>query len=105
MIHPPVYIQRMTLPAKFKAMITKVFDDSAGEYFVIMISDRLSNEEAKQAYQHELYHIYNGDFDSELTADRLEFQTLIRTEADSLPAETNDYCTLLNDPFREEVAI
>lgn len=105
MIHPPVYLQTLPLPVSIRAMITRICDESAGEYFVISLSERLSPEEAKQAFNHEVYHIINGDFETMLTADRLEFQTLIRNEADMLPQDTRSYVTLINDPFRDEVAV
>lgn len=105
MTHPFVRLQTLPLPASIRAMITKRFDDSMGEYYIVALSEHLSPEEAKQAFNHEVFHIINGDFESQLTADRLEFQTLIRNDADALPGDTRSYVTLLNDPFRDEVAI
>ena len=106
MNHPPVYIQKLPLPYSIAAFITRITDDSAGEYYTISINESLSLERQKHVLNHEIFHINNGDFESMLTADQLEFQSLIRETADvdSLP-DCHNYVTFLNDPFRDEVAI
>ena len=100
MVHDRVYLQEYTLPSSIAAMITKMFDDSEGQYYVITINSLLPDAKRKAVLDHELEHLYFGDYDSELTADQLEFISLIRETAD---IDFDEYVEFINDPFKGEL--
>ena len=56
------------LPHKIHGFSTKNDDDS----FTILINSRLSNEMQIEAYNHEIAHITNSDFDSCCNVNELE---------------------------------
>lgn len=99
-MHDRVYVQSYPMKMDIAAFISKVFDDSEGEYYVIMINSLLPEDKQKAALAHEIEHIYYGDYESELTADRLEFNALIRETKDL----DTSYISFINDPFFEEYA-
>lgn len=41
--------------------------------YTVVLNSRLSHERQLQAYQHELNHIYCGDYDKKYSADMIEF--------------------------------
>lgn len=51
----------MNLPCHIKGLTTKNEDDS----YTIFLNSRLSCEQQKKSYLHELQHIYNDDFSKE----------------------------------------
>lgn len=63
-----VYTYTYPLPGSIRAFTVNNNDDT----YTIVINDSLSRECQLKAYQHEIEHIENGDFDSELTADEIE---------------------------------
>lgn len=100
MVHDRVYIQELSLPVSIAAMITKVFDDSQGEYYTISINDKFSKEKQQSVLCHELEHIYYGDYESLLTADQLEFISLLREDVQE---NYEAYVEIINDPFRGDI--
>lgn len=100
MVHERVYVQELSLPITIAAMITKVFDDSQGEYYVISINDKFSKEKQQSVLCHEMEHIYYGDYDSLLTADQLEFISLLREDVQE---NFEAYVEIMNDPFRGDL--
>lgn len=63
-----IFAKLINMPSGLKGYSCKNPDDS----YTILINANLSNEMQLQTYMHELEHIVNGDFDSELSADQLE---------------------------------
>lgn len=45
---------------------------NADESYTIVINSRLSHEQNLVSYNHELYHILNGDYEKECSADLIE---------------------------------
>lgn len=45
--------------------------DDQGNY-IIILNSRLTQEQQKETYAHELFHIENGDFESGLDCDKVE---------------------------------
>lgn len=99
-MHDRIYVQSYPMKMEIAGFISKVFDESDGEYYVVMINSLLSKEKQQIVLEHEIEHIYFGDYESSLSADRLEFNALIR--------ETKDidfsYVSFINDPFFEDYA-
>lgn len=95
-----VYLQDLSLPSSIAAMITKMFDDSEGQYYVVSLNSLLSDEKKQIVLNHELEHLYFGDYDSLLTADQLEFISLIRKAED---VDFDEYVEFINDPFRGDL--
>lgn len=46
---------------------------NADTSYTVVLNSRLSHERLLQAYQHELNHINNGDYDKRCSADLIEF--------------------------------
>lgn len=63
------YLQ-MELPARVKAFTVK----NDGDYFVV-VNSILSRSQQLREINHELNHIKNGDYSSELSADSIEAKT------------------------------
>lgn len=62
------------LPPTVKGMLVKTFDYEGGEdYYTIVINSRISYEQQKEAYWHEIKHIKENDFDSDLTLSKIEY--------------------------------
>lgn len=59
----------LDMPTSIKAFVKSNHDGS----YTIIINARLSDEEQKKAYLHELRHIENGDFERKCSADLIEF--------------------------------
>ena len=96
MAHERVYVQQLPLPISIAAMVTKVFDESTGEYYVISVNDKFCKEKQQRVLCHEMEHIYYGDYESMLTADQLEFISLLREDVQE---DFEDYVEIINDPF------
>lgn len=99
-MHDRVYVQTYPMKADVAGFVSKVCDESDGEYFVIMINSLLSKDKQQMVLNHEIEHIYYGDYDSILTADRLEFNALIR----QTPIVDTSYISFINDQFFEDYA-
>ena len=56
------------LPGTIKAFVTKDTDD----FYTIYLNSRLSHEQNIVSFIHEMEHIENDDFYSDLTADQIE---------------------------------
>ena len=56
------------LPGTIKAFVTKDTDD----FYTIYLNSRLSHEQNVVSFIHEMEHIENDDFYSDLTADQIE---------------------------------
>lgn len=54
-----VYVYVVRLPGNIREMVVPCADDA----YTIYISDRLDDEQRKEAYQHALLHIRNNDFE------------------------------------------
>lgn len=60
------------LPPRVKGMFVKTFDEE--ECYTIVLNSRLSAEQNRKTYEHELKHIEARDFDQEdMTADEIEY--------------------------------
>lgn len=100
MAHDRVYLQELSLPVSIAAMITKMFDDSEGQYYVVSVNSSLTEDKKHLVINHELEHLYFGDYESMMTADQLEFVSLIRETADM---DFDEYVEFINDPFKGEL--
>lgn len=60
------------LPVTIRAFTVYYFDEDGMVYYTIFINSRLSETMQCAAYDHEIQHINNNDFDSMLPADKLE---------------------------------
>ena len=61
----------MNLPCSIPAYVAEK-TDSDGDYYTIFINDNCSKERIEKAIKHELSHINNNDFNSELNANVIE---------------------------------
>lgn len=50
----------------------KGFTCRKADYYTIVINDSLDEEQRLKEYEHELFHIQNGDYDCGLSADMIE---------------------------------
>lgn len=100
MVHDRVFVQELPLPISIAAMVTKVFDQSEGQYYVVSVNNKFDNEKKQSVLCHEMEHIYYGDYESELTADQLEFISLLREDVQE---DYEAYVEIINDPFRGEI--
>lgn len=60
----------LDLPSTIRAFVVRSFDDDA--YYTVVLNARMNAEQQKQAYQHEIDHIYSGDFISCAPPDLIE---------------------------------
>lgn len=51
---------------------TKKTVASDGDWYTIILNARLNDERQREAFEHEMEHIENGDFDRTCTADDIE---------------------------------
>lgn len=58
------------LPTQIKALTVKNRDDS----YTVILNSRLSYEQQRQSFLHELQHITNCDFEKDCSIDELEFK-------------------------------
>lgn len=63
-----VGVHLIDMPHSIRGITVKVDADT----FVILINSRLSQDAQIRAYDHEIAHIDNGDFDHMYTVDQLE---------------------------------
>ena len=60
------------LPPRIKGMLVKTFDEE--DYYTIVLNSRLSAEQNRETYEHELKHMKARDFDQEdMTVDKIEY--------------------------------
>lgn len=64
-------IQVIVMDFKTTIASESVTENSDGSY-TIFINARMSLERQREAYRHALGHIYNGDFESNKSADQIE---------------------------------
>jgi hypothetical protein len=62
-----IYIYRIKLPGKSKEAVLPCKDG-----YTIYIDERLDDAQALREYQHAIYHIENGDLESEGTVQEIE---------------------------------
>lgn len=65
-----VYI--IDLPHRIHGLTIYYFDDDGQGYYTILLNARLSNEMQCEAYDHEIDHINNNDFDNMYHISELE---------------------------------
>lgn len=58
------------LPTTIKAFVVRTFEDDS--YYTVVLNARMNHEQQRVAYQHEVDHIYSGDFTSYASADMIE---------------------------------
>lgn len=63
-----VFVLLSDMPTTIKSFVVANSDMS----FTIMINARLCHEQQLMAYEHELKHITNGDYDKKCSADLIE---------------------------------
>lgn len=64
-----IHVYVVPMPPRIQSYVVR--KDSV---FTICISDALNDEAKMRAYRHEMFHIRNGDFDSDLSAALLEIR-------------------------------
>ena len=58
-------------PPRIKGMLVKTFDEE--DYYTVVLNSRLSIEQQRKTYEHEISHLAEKDFDEEDTeVDRIE---------------------------------
>lgn len=65
-----INIKKKHLPGSIKAFIVRCYEDA--DWFTIFINASLSQQAQLETLRHELKHIKNNDFSSELTATEIE---------------------------------
>lgn len=68
-----IKVLMIDLPHTVRGLTVYYFDDDGQAYYTILINSRLSAEMQCEAYDHEISHINNGDFDSMQEVDRIEY--------------------------------
>lgn len=63
-----VIVQLMDLPTTIRSFVVVNSDAS----YTVMLNSRLSHERLILAYQHELLHIKNGDYDKQCDVNKIE---------------------------------
>lgn len=65
--------QMVYLDVLWKGCTVYCFDQSDGQiYYTILLNSKFSKEQLENTFKHEMDHILNGDFDSMVSADRIE---------------------------------
>lgn len=59
------------LPCSVRGFVVRCFDENEIHYTVIL-NAKLSDEQQRRTYEHEVEHIRRSDFDSNLSADYIE---------------------------------
>lgn len=65
---PDVNVLFMDMPARIPAFVKANSDNS----YSVILNSRLTHERRMQAYQHEISHIKNGDYDKKCSSDIIE---------------------------------
>lgn len=63
------FVYCVPLPSSVSEMVTPCIDG-----FTVYINENLSDQKKKEAYEHALKHIQNGDFDCDVTRDVQEME-------------------------------
>ena len=66
-----IVVRYRDLPTTIKAYVVRCFD-SGDIFYTIIINSRISYEQQREAYKHEMSHIECGDFSCEYPADYIE---------------------------------
>lgn len=65
-----VRVEFAELPTSIGGYVISDSDD----FYTIILNSKLSHEQNMKSYEHELEHIFNGDFDKSSSADEIENQ-------------------------------
>lgn len=60
----------LDLPSTIRAFVVRSVEDES--YYTVVLNARMSVEQQRLSYQHELDHIYSGDFTSCASPDLIE---------------------------------
>lgn len=60
------------LPKRVHGMVFPKYDPNDGEVFIICLNPNLCFEKLRESLLHELWHIWNDDFSSGMSADQVE---------------------------------
>lgn len=65
-----VNVKYVDLPCTIRGLAVKAYD--GGDFYTIMLNSRMSAEMQAKTYRHEMEHIINDDFSSDLPIDYIE---------------------------------
>lgn len=65
-----ILVRLVDMPCSVRGCVVRHYDGE--EYYTVMLNSRLSSDMQEKAYLHEITHINNDDFSSNLSADEIE---------------------------------
>lgn len=67
-----IFVRCCDLPHSVRGFVVRQIEASGDLCYTILLNARLSYEQQQATYIHEVEHIKQGDFDSDMTVDQIE---------------------------------